>query len=388
MTGNKKRNIAEAGVIAVDKAATGIAKWGVLPALFLSAVMQLAPASWVSDESEDYLKEHDYPETLTARFNTANIRIHGRYNPVSYLHAVGLPLTLVWEDDELSSSPGWKAVYSVKAVADMLVMGAEEFIRFIPPYTATDAWARPLENICYVLPPLEKTELGDFLSRMGDMPRLNDIDHFNLGTNQDEVEDILRTMIMAHEMQHCDRSKDGLVISTRETDADLAAVEAVRDAGYDAEAVDEAVKLYVSARINASLGPDTAYNTGFNIFNILAGDDQVSAYMNFVICNALNKKSGEVIGNNIFPDDMEEDERRYHAIAALFNSGWLEEHDKDSTDYASKFIKAYEYLHQVSHNALMTAPDYHKTLDLSFLTKGADIEIPAVSQSMDFKPAG
>ena len=332
----------------------------ILSAFALSAVAIQFTPKLVSDASEDYLQGNNYPATLAEKFETSNIRVYGRHNPLSSLHAIGHPLRKTWESDYSLTERLSSTALSLRA---MLKIAKKEGFNYIPPYSKITVFALPSKKICFIKPPNGTVKLARALSSLGRSEKLKGVKEFNLENDLTEIQDIIKTFIIAHEMRHCEQpiyvAKDNL----NETDADLYAFEVIGSAGYSDSALQEAVKLIAAARIVSSIHTDNLlHSTGFGIITGKASPLLSSLGLEY---RSVAKIVSHLVEKVDFPKEIkEDDEKRYHSAKALLNSDILSKNGyKNEHFFLTQYTKAYEYLNEVSNGALNVKPDFYQEIE-------------------------
>lgn len=324
--------------------------------------MQLAP-DMASDSADDYLKDNNYPESLSEQFNTQNIRIYERYSPLSSLHAIGRPLAEIGDDDKTG---GEKVLAVLTAPIAMFLHTVHEVANYLPPYTAADAFALPIGKTCYMRPPSKEVDLADVLGRLSNISKIIDLDHFELDADQAQVEDAFRTLIMAHEMEHCEQPRSWNADNIKESDSDLMALRLLKSSGYDAAVVEEARKLFMAARITSSLGSEAVHDTGLSILR--GSVSPISAHLTSAVYDVVGEIARDIVDVSEFPSGMKSAEKTYHSVRALVQSGLLDDANPEAKEYAVLYLSAYQYLNKVSGGVLVEHDNYHDHLDLGFLT--------------------
>lgn len=329
----------------------------------LSASIQLTPQI-ASDPSEEYLHDSEYPQALSEHFNTDNIRVYDRWSPLSSLHTVGRPVGKLvnnYPDDW-----GDAALETVFAPLEMLLLSLYSLGGYVLS-SDVDAYAVPdHDGTCFVRPPAKNVDLKDALSSLAQMSRIEEADTLTLEGDEGQIEDVFRTIIMAHEMQHCEQPAYALVEHMRESDADIVALQLLSQAGYTNEVIEEASKLYLAARLLGGLGGSENHDTGMNI--ISGHTVTLPSYKIRAAQRILNDLTEMGVSTNDFPDDMSDDEKYLHMIMRLNHSGVLNEFEPEVSEYARIYTQAYFYMNKVTNEALLDEPDYFSVLNIDFIS--------------------
>lgn len=348
----------------------------VLTAFALAAGMQLAPGL-ASEPASDYLNDNNYPESLAAHFNEQNIRVYDRYNPLASLHAMGRPFPAIWQNSENKTVTD-KILAGAVSPVFAIIIGAQEVISYIPPYSGLDAYAIPYGKTCYIRPPIE-TDLKQFLAKMSGIGKIDDADKIKIKNDPEQVVDALRTYIMAHEMRHCEQPRSWDADNIKESDSDLKAFDVLKDSGYNPAVIEETSKIVTAVRMIASLDSDKAHDTGLNVEK--KDISLINAYLTDGAYQIIGGVTDDIIKNAVFPDEMKGHEKTYHAIRAMSRTGLLNG-NRSAQSYTESYAKAFEYLNELSGGILIASPDYYQELDLSYL--GINNYKPAPDQVLGF----
>lgn len=336
-----------------------------LSVTLLSMAIQFTP-KLASSSVEDYLQNNGYPEALSTEFNMTNKRIYGRYNPLSSLHYIGRPYGMlgeVWRDED--GSVWSKSVETVSSPVFSFFSKLAAISEYIPPYRGTNAFAVPSEDrTCFIKPPAKNLQLDDYLRELsGGVDEIDEAGHYHIESDLQELMHALRTFVLAHEIRHCEQPHDFKEASIKESDADIVATRILEQSGYSDAVVNEALKLTAAARIVSSFNENNdSHNTGQSWIH---GDvSPVTAYVR----DAFRKSASDLVIDLAdmldFPDDIEEDELKYHTAKALLESHVLTQNDAlNISDFIAEYVGAYEYLNGVASGLLITRPDYYKQID-------------------------
>lgn len=344
----------------------------------LAVAMQLTP-ELATQDSADYLQDNDYPEILAEHFDTDEIRIYGRYNPLSSLHFIGRPVGLHFEN--LPEDDMDKLKDTVGATLSMFVTGFMAVSSYIPPYTAADAFAVPNENgTCFIRPPSNDLYLNRIINLFTGIPKFEDFTDLNLKNDVADIEDAFEMMIMAHEMRHCEQPRDLPAGNMNESDADIVAIRLLGEAGYSEVLVREVYQLYTSLRLIGALGGHEAHDTGLNI---LSGNTvSLYSYKALAAQRILTDLADGILAHQEYPEDMIKGEQRFHTIKALRSGGILDEFDDETREFADRYIRAYHYLNGVSNGRILDDSEYYKQIDTDYLRQ--DITQETIPSILDF----
>ena len=329
----------------------------------LSAAMQLGPEI-SSEPAADYLRDNNYPASLTERFNTESIRVYGRLNPLSALHMMGRPYAIMAES--MSGDWGDNAMEVARLPFRLFSTTLHAIVHYIPPYDSIDAYAVTLSDPCFIRPPSAKVDLATALADLGHSEAIRDVENLVLETDQAQLEDAFRTITMAHEMQHCEQGWTLYDTLLRESDADLMAMQVFWDSGYSPEVKQEAYKLYVAARLLGGRDDYESHDTGVNVMN---GDSlALSSFKRVRAQRMLTELADLGVQYNYFPEDMDDDEKDFHMIMGLMASPILDSFEPEMREYAAAYVRAYLYLNKVTGGAMLGKPEYFTKISTSFAT--------------------
>ena len=334
--------------------------------MFMAAAMQEMP-ELSSSPADEYLRANNYPDSVAQNYDTSKMRVYQRNNPLYALHQAGRPLA------GFSDNPQSTSKKLVQLPFVMLGIGVKASAELFRSDVSINAFADPDNGEeCFIRPPKEEFNLADAVLHSSGIFGMTSLDEVVTDAPADEVTLAFRTVIMAHEMRHCEQPRHEYV-AIKESDADLKAIEVLRQSGYDEAVVKETYQLMAASRVVGALVSDMSHDTSTSIFNGQAGFYDV--VRTGTAHRGVGLLAGDVVANHRFPQDMPYAERRYHAVEALLHDGALRPFGPDAVAYAELYLKAYQRLNKFAGDTLITDAEYAPKIDLGFLRRNTGLDI-------------
>lgn len=334
--------------------------------MFMAAAMQEMPGL-CSSPADDYLRANNYPDSVAQNYDISRMHVYQRNNPLYALHQAGRPFA------SFSDNPQPTGRKLVQLPFAMLGVGVKAGVELFRSDVSDNAFADPNNSeTCFIRPPKEDFDLAAAVAHSSAIFEIASMDNFVTDAPQEEIRQALRTVIMAHEMRHCEQPRHEYV-AIKESDADLKAIEVLRQSGYDEAVVKETYQLMVASRVLSTLVSDMSHDTSTSIFNGQAGFYDV--VRTGTAHRGVGLLVGDVVANHRFPQDMPYAERRYHAVEALLYDGALRPFGPDAVAYAELYLKAYQRINKFADNTLITDADYAPKIDLEFLRRNTGLDI-------------
>lgn len=329
----------------------------------LGTLMQGVPGL-ASDRSESYLVNNDYPDVLTTTFNTDRMQVYDRYNPLSSLHAVGrsnLIATMTKADEDFFD----KALRIFNVPVESVWGTIREALSYIPPYYAVDAYAINMGETCYIRPPGD-ISIPAFITTMSDTDLLDSSAKLRPELDEAELSHALTTYAMAHEMQHCEQGSEVNVgTNLVESDADLAALQIVRNADYSQDTTNLVGKIVLATRTLSSLNGDGTHSTALNLENGHASPAQshLSDAAYDVVTNMVQTSKDHIM----FPEEMSPTEKNYHIIRAVTETDLLADF-RQALAFAQQYIEAVHYIDSLTEDSTeLSQSEIYRQIDMGFL---------------------
>ncbi len=323
-------------------------------AFLLASYTLQAPAlqGVYSSSADEFLKKKEYPEILSTRFNTENIRFYYRDNPLKTLHKVGTAPMRVIRNEDLSSIRKAMALpfYSLSYLVQMPLFDLMVSRNKVASYAFVPNGEKKYIN------PVGDFSLNEFLAKMSQIKPLSKISEFHTINAPEDLVKVFKTFITAHEMRHCEQPKDWKSVR-QENDSDVVAMQMLADAGYSQPLLEEAIKIILAVHAVSALCEEANHDTALSLQTGVAEREHNAAYddVRHRVLDLLDKQ-----GYRHFFTRISRDEKQYHATSFLLSSGEFPK-GGDSERYATLYKWAFEYLDELSGGALIKHPDYAAT---------------------------